>query len=68
MALITFPQTKKEIERKYGFELDRKEPYDPKEFVDILSKVARDYWAGIHHPLAQLFLEGKLTKQQLWES
>jgi hypothetical protein len=43
MALITFPLTKKEIERKYGFELDRKEPYDPKEFVDILSRLYQLY-------------------------
>ncbi|MEM1599414.1 MAG: iron-containing redox enzyme family protein [Sulfolobaceae archaeon] len=65
MQQLRFPQTKNEIEKKYGFELNIKEPYDPKEFVDILSRVARDYWAGIHHPLAQLFLEGKLTKEQL---
>ncbi|BBD72030.1 hypothetical protein HS1genome_0419 [Sulfodiicoccus acidiphilus] len=55
----------REIQEKYGFDLRRREPYDPREFVDMLTRISRDYWAGIHHPLVKKFLNGELSKEQL---
>ncbi len=48
-----------------NYDLKKKEPYDPDEFVELLGNIAEETWAGVVHPLAKMFLDGKLTKEQL---
>ncbi len=50
---------------EHDFDLNRKEPYSPEEFIDLMGSIAEERWAGIHHPLVKLFLEGKLSKEQI---
>ena len=53
------------MEQKHKYDIDRKKPYTPDEFVELLGKIAEETWAGVHHPLVKKFLDGKLTKEQL---
>lgn len=50
---------------KHDYDLNRKEPYSPEEFIDLLGNIAEERWAGIHHPLVKKFLKGELTKEQI---
>jgi pyrroloquinoline-quinone synthase len=53
------------MNQKHIYDLDRKKPYTPQEFVELLGKIAEETWAGVHHPLVQKFLKGELTREQM---